>query len=360
THLVSQWIAQTYAEFNQLLLDITLWVIRVTGNVSFASVDTSRFAPVYAFPFYMALLLFFNLNAQHATRRLLIILLLSLNLAVVVPPPSAVATNVGTLRVTFLDVGQVVASVVELPDGRVLVIDAGPRADGYDAGERTVGSFLRRRGVSRIDVLVVSHPHDDHLGGVPYLLKHFDVGRVVESGQPINSLLFRAYSAELQEEQCGIDTARRGAIVDSFRDVRLYVIAPVVSFIDADTSHPHSNLNNTSVVLKMQYGGVSFLFSGDAEVDAEEEMVERYGAFLQSNVLKVGHHGSRTSSTQEFLDAVRPTCAVISVGRFNKFRHPSEEVLARLRMMQADVYRTDEDGAVIFESDGKTLSRIDW
>ena len=112
--------------------------------------------------------------------------------------------------------------------------------------------------------------------------------------------------------------------------------------------------------MRMQYGNISILFTGDAEEDAEQEMVVRYRDFLQSTLLKTGHHGSKTSSTQEFLDCVQPKYAVISAGRYNKFGHPSPEVVARLRAMQTEVYRTDEEGAIILETDGKVLSRVDW
>ena len=112
--------------------------------------------------------------------------------------------------------------------------------------------------------------------------------------------------------------------------------------------------------MKLQYGSISFLLAGDAEKEAEEEMVAAYGDFLKSTLLKAGHHGSITSSTQEFLDAVRPEYAVISVGRYNKFHHPSPEVVRRLEGMNMNVSRTDDDGALIFETDGVTLSHIQW
>ena len=358
--LFSNWVAASYAAVNQLLLDCTLWIIQLTGEAPFAFADTSRFLWIYSLPFYAGLLLVFNLDTKNIARKLVIGFLLSLNLVVFVPPPAALAGSNGKLRVSFLDVGQGDASVVELPDGRVIVIDTGPRSDGYDSGERIVAPFLRRRNISRIDMLVISHPHDDHFGGAPYILENFEVREVLESGQPINTPIFRTYSRDLRDEHCPVDTARSGMRATQFEGMRLYIVAPTQAFIDPDTTHRHPNLNNTSVVLRIQYGDVSFMFSGDAEVDAEEEMVRQYGDFLKSTLLKTGHHGSRTSSTQEYLDAVAPRLAVISVGRFNKFGHPSRDVIARLHAMRAEVYRTDEEGAIIFESNGKTLSRVDW
>ncbi|HCV43059.1 MAG TPA: DNA internalization-related competence protein ComEC/Rec2, partial [Bacteroidetes bacterium] len=356
----SPWVAAAYAAVNQLLLDVTLWIIRIAGAAPLAFMDTSRFLAVYSLPFYLALFLLFNLDNRDVAKRFFVMLLVSLNLAVFIPPSTAVAASPGKLRVAFLDVGQGDGAVVELPDGRVMVIDAGPRSDAYNAGDRVVAPFLRRRGISNIDLLVVSHPDDDHLGGVPYLLEHFEVKEVMESGQPTNSRLYRDYSADLVEERCQIDTARSGMAMMGFCNMRLYVLSPGPEFIESDTTVRHLNLNRTSVVLRMQYGDVSFLFTGDAETEAEEEMISRYGPFLKSTLLKVGHHGSRTSSTEEFLDVVQPQYAVISVGRYNRFGHPSPEVLTRLSGLDAEISRTDEEGAIIFESDGKTLTRVDW
>ncbi|MBM2840300.1 MAG: internalization-related competence protein ComEC/Rec2, partial [Bacteroidetes bacterium] len=233
--LFSDWIASSYAAVNQLLLDSTLWLIRLAGNSSLAYVDTSRFLPVYSLPFYAALLLLFNIGVRSVARKLLIILLICLNVAVFIPPPVAVAST-GRLRVNFLDVGQGDAAVVELPDGKVMVVDAGPASAGYDSGERIVAPFLRRRGISRIDMLVVTHPHDDHLGGVPFILEQFEVAEVLESGQPTRSSLYRKYVADVQNERCAVDTARRGMPIIRFGNMRLYVIFPTTNFIDADTT----------------------------------------------------------------------------------------------------------------------------
>lgn len=358
-NLVSTVVASSYAAVNQLLLECTLWVIRWSGSISFAYADTSRFLPVYALPFYAALLFVFNLKTPRIARRWLLVFLVMLNVAIFAPQPAAVAAT-NKLRVAFLDVGQGDGAVIESPEGKVIVIDAGPSAGGYDAGERTMAPYLRRRNISRIDMLIVSHPHDDHIGGVPHILEQFDVSGVMESGQPVKSWVYKRYLSDLHSEGCSVDTARSGMPPVSLGNLRLYVLSPRPSLIEPDTTRRHPNLNNTSVVVRLQYGNVSFLFAGDAEQEVERMIVEQYGEFLGSTLLKTGHHGSKTSSTQEFLVAVRPAHAVVSVGRYNKFKHPSRDVLSRLRSLNAEVYRTDEEGALIFESDGQTLSLVDW
>ncbi len=359
TGLFGNWIADAYAAVNQLLLDSTLWLIRNAGASPLAYADTSRFLAVYALPFYAALLLLFNLDVNHVARKLLIIFLVALNIAVFVPPPVGVAAS-ERLRLSFLDVGQGDAAVVEVPGGKVIVIDAGPQSGEYDSGERTVAPYLRRRGISQIDLLIITHPDDDHLGGIPYILEQFEVREILESGQGTTTGLYKAYAADVLAEGCAVDTTHRGMIRSDINAVRIYVLSPPPAFIQTDTTRRNLNLNMTSVVVRMVYGRTSFLFTGDAETIAEREMVQSYGDFLQSTLLKVGHHGSKTSSAQEFLEAVQPEYAVISVGRFNKFRHPSQDALARLRGVHADVFRTDEEGAIIFETDGKTLDHVEW
>jgi competence protein ComEC len=154
--------------------------------------------------------------------------------------------------------------------------------------------------------------------------------------------------------------ARAGRQIDVGPRSRVYVLFPEERFLDPDTMHAPPNLNNTSVVVKLLYGRVSFLLSGDAELEAEEAMVRRYGSFLRSSVLKVGHHGSLTSSVPAYLSDSHPSFAVISVGQHNTFHHPSPVVLGRLSGLGATVARTDMEGAVIFESDGLNVRRIHW
>jgi competence protein ComEC len=354
----SLWLAGIYGALNQLVLAVALLVTQYAGNLPFAFVDTSRFFPIYTLPFYIAIVMLFSLHNRVLTKHLLISFLAALNLAVFVAPPEL--GSAGKLRVGFLDVGQGDAAVIRFPDGRHVVIDAGPRAGGYDSGARIVVPFLKRQDVDTVDLLMISHPHDDHFGGAPALYAHLAVRKTLESGQPVASPVYSRYVTAVRSEGSPVDTGRAGTLVAEFGAARLYVLAPENEFIDPDTSNRHPNINNTSVVVKVQYGAISFLFAGDAEEEAESRLVDRYGDFLRSDILKTGHHGSRTSSTPEFLAAVEPRHAVVSVGRFNRFRHPSPLVLARLEAMGAEIHRTDRDGAIFFETDGRTVERVAW
>jgi competence protein ComEC len=356
----SFFIADSFAAVNQFLLKLSLGAAKFSGGLSWAYVDTLQFKPIHSIPFYAALGILFHLQLKHVARTFVVGFLASLNLLLFAPTTPLDKTAEGNLRVSFIDVGQGDAVLIEFPDGKTMLVDAGPKSDEYDAGERIVAPFLKRRGISTIDYLVASHPHGDHIGGFSHIFKKFEVKNVIENGQPARDPVYIEYAKAMQSERCNVDTARAQDSPLRIGGAKLYLLYPTPTFLDPDTTHPHHNLNNTSVVFKLCYGENSILFAGDAERDAEGEMVELYGGFLQSTILKTGHHGSITSSTQQFLDAVKPRHAIISVGLNNKFNHPSEEVLERLRGMNIETLRTDEDGAIIFESDGKSFQRIEW
>jgi competence protein ComEC len=186
------------------------------------------------------------------------------------------------------------------------------------------------------------------------------VGRVVSAGQPIRAREYDAFRRAVAANGCSHVVARQGMILEGGQGSRWYVMAPGAGFVDADTSHATPNLNNSSVVIKLQYGNVSFLLTGDAEEDVEEDLLARYGDFLRSSLLKAGHHGSITSSSAPFVAAVRPAWVAISVGLHNKFHHPSGVVIRRYDEEGASVARTDREGALMFETDGTTLTQVHW
>ncbi|MES2459576.1 MAG: ComEC/Rec2 family competence protein [Armatimonadota bacterium] len=258
---------------------------------------------------------------------------------------------------TFLDVGQGDAAVVECPSGKVVVIDGGgkPGTDetaGGDPGNQVVVPYLRSRGISTVDVLVATHADDDHAQGLNAVAGRLTVRAALINGFPGTSKPYNRLLARLRSRRVPLDIARRGQTLSLGDGVRLQVLSPT----DKAILYGRSASNNQSIVLRVIYGKSRFLFTGDAEEEEEKDMLSTKQISLEADVLKIGHHGSRGSSQATFLDAVHPSVAVISAGRKNNFGHPHPEVLSRLRQRGVRVFRTDQQGAITIETDGKQLS----
>jgi competence protein ComEC len=250
----------------------------------------------------------------------------------------------GRLHVTALDVGQGDALVVVTPSGRTWLVDAGGSATGFDIGEAVVGPYLWSQGILRIDGLVVSHAHVDHVGGAPFLLRHFRPGRLWEGPAPTHDPTYEAFAAAARASSASRRAVSAGAAID-IDGVRLEVVAPRPL-----GRGPRRTRNDDSLVVKVTFGAVSFLLTGD--VEAAGEAVLTPGGVT---VLKVPHHGSRTSSSVELLVSARPRAALLSVGAENRFGHPAPEVVDRYRERGIAVFRTDAHGAVRFSTDGRRL-----
>ncbi|HYM16547.1 MAG TPA: DNA internalization-related competence protein ComEC/Rec2 [Dehalococcoidia bacterium] len=246
------------------------------------------------------------------------------------------------LRVTVLDVGQGDAILIQSPSGRQVLIDGGPGA----AVLRALGDELPWYDRS-IDLVLLTHPQADHMYGLVDVLARYDVGRVLAGPGVQPSAGDRAWLAAVGAEHLNVEPARRGTTLDLGGGARLDVIGPD----DAMAADPQ--VNNTGSVVRLSYGGVSFLFAADIEAKAERALLNA-AVDVGANVLKVAHHGSNTSSTAEFLAAVRPAVAVVSSGKDNQFGHPAAEVVARLQRY-ATVYNTASAGSVRFETDGQRL-----
>jgi competence protein ComEC len=250
----------------------------------------------------------------------------------------------GRLRVTVLDVGQGDALVVETPAGRAWVIDAGSALADFDLGERVVAPYLWSRGITRLEGIVVSHAHLDHAGGVPFLLRHFAPRELWEGPAPLHDAGYAMLDKAVQRTATIRRCVRRGVSL-TVDGVRLDVLGP-----SPNGPPPRQTRNDDSVVLRVGWGSVSFLLTGDIESVGEEAL--RSGPVT---MLKVPHHASRTSSSGRFLDATAPRLAVLSVGAWNHFGHPSPEVLRRFAGRGIRLYRTDRDGAVSVSTDGRRV-----
>lgn len=248
-------------------------------------------------------------------------------------------------RVTFVDVGQGDCSLVELSSGERILIDGGGSYDNrFDIGRLVVAPFLWNKGITRLDLVVLSHPHPDHMNGLLFILKHFDVREVWKGGQRVAAPAYMEMMDLIAKARIPVKTvsAESGAQILSNAVIR--VLHPSDRFLRPGRRQ-YEMENNLSLVLMIETGKLKFLFPGDCGQEAENFMVAR-GLPMTCDVLKSPHHGSKTSSTEAFLSITKPKIVVISVAKGNRYRLPSEETLARYESINARIYRTDEDGAV--------------
>jgi competence protein ComEC len=243
------------------------------------------------------------------------------------------------LELHMIDVGQGDAVALRTPSGRWMLIDAGPRSATFDAGERRVVPYLKREGVRRIDALLLTHPHLDHIGGAPAVLRRFPVRGIIDPSRPFGSRPYLQLLEEAVREGGSWWRARRGMTL-RIDGVSIDVLHPHAEFVEA----PHlPDPNDLSIVLLIRWGRGAILLTGDAPASVEQEVLDRIPPLT---VLKVGHHGSRTSTESEFLAAARPQYAVIGVGDGNSFGHPHPEVMERMDRIGTEVLRTDRDGDI--------------
>lgn len=248
----------------------------------------------------------------------------------------------GTLMVEFLDVEQGDSALIHLPNGETMLIDAGER----DQGEHVVAT-LQEQGITRLDYVIGTHPHTDHIGGLQEVIESFDIGEIYMPKKLHTTKTFENLLLAIRDKGLSVTSAKAGATVLEDEGLFATFVAP------QDTDY--EELNDYSAVLRLTFGETSFLFTGDAEAVSEHEMLNS-GRSLSADVLKVGHHGSTTSNTVAFLKAVSPTHAVISCGADNDYGHPHKQILKRLTALKATVWRTDEQGKITVTSDGTTLT----
>lgn len=247
------------------------------------------------------------------------------------------------LTVHFLDVGQGDAAALRTPHGRWIVIDGGPRIPGDDAGRRVVVPFLRRHGVERLAVAVATHGDADHLGGLPAVVDAFDPEVVLEPGEPLGRPLYLEFLAAVEASGARWHPARAGDRIE-LDGVVLEILSP-----DSLWLRLPLDVNEHGVVLRVTYGAERLLFQADAGLPVEARLAGRVG---RVELLKVGHHGSRSATSDAWLDELAPREAVISVGRRNRYGHPTPEVLGRLARHSIAALRTDERGTITFSTDG--------
>lgn len=262
------------------------------------------------------------------------------------PAISAVPTDtkyVTDLKVSLIDVGQADCILVELPNAQKMLIDAGNNED-----KETIISYLNSKSIKKIDYLVGTHPHEDHIGALDSVISGYEIGNIYMPKASANTKTFEDVLLAIKAKGLKINAPESGTyILNDNQGLSVQVLAP--------NSASYENLNNYSIVLKVKYMGTSFLLTGDAESLSESEMLKK-GYDIKADVLKVGHHGSNSSTSAEFLKKIAPKYAVISVGKANTYGHPHQETLNKLNTAKVQVHRTDVDGTVVFTSDGTKIT----
>jgi beta-lactamase superfamily II metal-dependent hydrolase len=247
----------------------------------------------------------------------------------------------GKLIVHYIDIGQGDAELLQLPNGQNMLIDA-----GTNAASANLVAYLNRQEIKKIDYLVATHPHEDHIGGMDNVIQGFNIGSIYMPRVTTTTKSFEDVVDSIKAKGLKITPGKAGMTILNEDGLEISFLAPGGTF--------YEDLNNWSIVTRIQFGNTSFLFTGDAEDLSENEM-RRAGANLQADVLKVAHHGSYSSTSVDFLRAVAPRYAVITVAADNDYGHPHQITLNKLVNFGVEVFRTDEKGTVIISSDGNNL-----
>ncbi|MBU5450631.1 ComEC/Rec2 family competence protein [Acetivibrio sp. MSJd-27] len=243
------------------------------------------------------------------------------------------------MEITYLDVGNADCEIIRMEDGTNIVIDAGTKDQSGN-----IIRALKRKGIRKIDYLIATHPHADHIGGMEDIIDSAEIGTVVFPSVVHTSKTYENLLKKIKEKEIPAVKAESGVVLHETDRCKIQLVAP-------KKDEKYESLNNYSAVLHIAYGNTTFLFAGDAEKLSENEMLNYE---IRSDVLKVGHHGSRTSSSEKFIAKVNPRIAVISCGKDNEYGHPHQETLETLK--NAEVYRTDKNGDIIIHTDGTNLT----
>ncbi len=281
---------------------------------------------------------------------------------------SAIAADIGywtyqrlgrqDLRATFLDVGQGSAALLELPGGYCMLVDGGGYSDNaaFDVGARIIAPFLWQKKIRTVETLILTHPNSDHLNGLIYIAKHFNVHHIWSNGEPGNTSGYRQLMKTIRDENITHPMFRKLDRQVEVAGVKIEILNPPPGFLERRQAEPWRDLNNNSLVARFTSGAISLLLCGDITAKAEKELVTREGDRLKSTVLFIPHHGSDSSSTPGFIDAVQPQIGIVSAGWQNRYHFPHPAVLKRYRQAKTRLLRTDQDGAISLATDGLRLS----
>ncbi|HZK76681.1 MAG TPA: DNA internalization-related competence protein ComEC/Rec2, partial [Candidatus Kapabacteria bacterium] len=361
---ISKWLGQLYGDATAYLSQAQLLLTKLFAHVPSAA--HSAASPSWIFLVLLTLGLLYCFRAKTRPQlmgRVILAFAFFFALREIGVPfsNSLLAKNDGTLQVLYFDVGQGDCIFLQTPSGKNYFVDFGKvDFNGNAILERTALPFLRAENITHIEAGFISHMHIDHVGGAPTLLQACSVASLLTSGERVGNSIARELDTETKAQGIGTRLLSRGDTIQLDSDLTLYVLNPDSRVRASERTEYGENIHSGMLAFRILYRTTSFLFLGDVERSTEEAMLVNYGNFLQSNVVKVAHHGSLTSSSKAFVIATHPDFAVISVGEHNNFGHPAPAVVKRWITSGARVLRTDRDGAVLLVSDGDSVTQCDW
>ncbi|MDZ7672808.1 MAG: MBL fold metallo-hydrolase [Halanaerobiales bacterium] len=244
------------------------------------------------------------------------------------------------LKVHYIDVGQGDSILIEVPDSYSMLIDGGPKSEA-----NKLVSYLEKLRINKINYVVSTHPHTDHIGGLLTVLNDFEVEKIIDSGKIHTSQTYEDYLTLIDTKSIPYKLGRKGD--------KIYLGEAEFTVLHPDNTE--LDINNSSIVLLMKYGKTRFIFMGDSEREAENEILSS-NKVIRAHFLKVGHHGSNTSTSKDFLEKVSPQVAIIMCGSDNSYGHPHIETINKLMEKEIKVYRTDKNGTIILSTDGNSFS----
>jgi competence protein ComEC len=346
--LASISLAGVIANINYLILNLITLIAKSFSLLPFAFIYVAKpsimVIALYYLTVFLIIEIFYKKTLSHKIKKKAALIIIPVVLLIII---IQVFYPAGNLKVNFINVGEGDCILIEAPNKINILIDGGGTPQGdFDVGSKIVIPYLRRKGINKINLLVLTHPHLDHLEGLLPVIKEFKVDMVLDSGLICDSSEYKEFISLIQKKGIPYHQAKAGDNFIFNNNLEIFLLNPLY---DSDF-YDESDFNNASIVVKLFYKNADFLFTGDIEEAAEKKLLI-WQNILQSDILKVGHHGSATSTNLEFLDKVDPSIAVITVGK-NHFGHPSQKIIERLEDKNIQIYRTDEDGTIIIRTNG--------
>ncbi|MBA7615602.1 ComE operon protein 3 [subsurface metagenome] len=347
--LVSISLAGIVANINYLVLNLITFIAKSFSSLPFAFIYVAQpsimVIALYYLTVFFIIEIFYKKILSHKIKKKTTLIVLSVIFLIIIVQVFYPADN---LKVNFINVGEGDCILIEAPNKINILIDGGgtPQSN-FDVGNKIVIPYLRRKGINKINLLVLTHPHLDHLEGLLPVIREFRVDMVLDSGLICDSSEYKEFLSLILKKGIPYHQAKAGDNFIFSNNLEIFLLNPLY---DSDF-YDESDFNNASIVVKLFYKNADFLFTGDIE-EATEKKLLVWQNILQSDILKVGHHGSETSTNLEFLDKVNPSIAVITVGK-NHFGHPSQKIIERLKDRNIQIYRTDENGTIIIRTNGQ-------